>query len=92
MTCGRQGDGSSPILTELFGRFPSTFAAGSFGGQYRLVCHGCGAALTVRLPDPEPPGLVIQCDCCGWRASFGAPLRGDNDWSRWDRVGEDGED
>ncbi len=64
---------SHAILREFFARHPSSIASSGLGGQYRIVCAGCGEVLAVTIPAPEPPVLDIACERCGWVEHYGAP-------------------
>ena len=64
---------SHAILREFFARHPSSIASSGLGGQYRIVCAGCGEVLAVTIPAPEPPALDIACERCGWAEHYGAP-------------------
>lgn len=63
---------SHAILTEFFARHPSSIASSGLGGQYRIVCVGCGEVVPVTIPSPEPVMLDIVCDRCGWSEHYGA--------------------
>ena len=65
--------GANTVLSEFFARHPSAGGSSSIGGQYRLICQGCGTILSVAIVSPPPPALDIRCDSCGWSEHLGAP-------------------
>ncbi len=63
--------GTSAVLTELLARHPSSLTSSGFGGQYRLICPGCGNLVAVAVAQPAPAALDIRCDTCGWSERLG---------------------